>query len=350
VNTLAIWSEPKSNYVAGDEVTPVIFNELAENEKYLKETQDTKITSVQVKDATINNTQHSTRTNLTASETLSVGFGKIRKWFADLKGLAFKDTVSNADIMNVDASKVTGLHNVATSGSYNDLIHKPEITKQAVGLGNVANERQYSSLNPPPYPVTSVNGLTGAVTIPPSEVNATGTYPNMTVGDSAKLEGKSSTEYITKVANEKILRRKDIWIGPQTTNGSLVDLFTSVDDLLDKEIEIEFSANGIITSTSSTGDLIRSAFANARHIVQGRFATGSTQIRKQLYSHDNSFQAFADIYFSYTTLTKIVKVGTIAASIDHNGAYANGGAFTRAYTGKVNSLTIYRVSIIKEDD
>ena len=56
---MAVWNEPKSNYVASDEVTPQIFNELAENEKYLKQTQDTKITSAQVKDATINNTQHS---------------------------------------------------------------------------------------------------------------------------------------------------------------------------------------------------------------------------------------------------------------------------------------------------
>lgn len=33
-----------------------------------------------------------------------------------------------------------------------------------IGLGNVDNVRQYSANNPPPYPVTSVNGGTGAVT------------------------------------------------------------------------------------------------------------------------------------------------------------------------------------------
>ena len=46
---MAIWNEPKSNYVASDEVTPDIFNELAENEKYLKETQDTKITQARLR-------------------------------------------------------------------------------------------------------------------------------------------------------------------------------------------------------------------------------------------------------------------------------------------------------------
>ena len=42
---------------------------------------------------------------------------------------------------------------------------KPSYTKTEVGLGNVDNVKQYSVSNPPPYPVTSVNGKTGAVSI-----------------------------------------------------------------------------------------------------------------------------------------------------------------------------------------
>lgn len=38
-------------------------------------------------------------------------------------------------------------------------------SKSDIGLGNVDNVKQYSASNPPPYPVTSVNGQTGAVTI-----------------------------------------------------------------------------------------------------------------------------------------------------------------------------------------
>ena len=38
-----------------------------------------------------------------------------------------------------------------------------ELNAAAVGLGNVDNVRQYSKSNPPPYPVTSANGQTGAV-------------------------------------------------------------------------------------------------------------------------------------------------------------------------------------------
>lgn len=59
----------------------------------------------------------------------------------------------------------------ATAGSEEtyargDHVHpKQSVSKSDVGLGNVANERQYSPANPPPYPVTSVNGKTGAVTV-----------------------------------------------------------------------------------------------------------------------------------------------------------------------------------------
>lgn len=43
-------------------------------------------------------------------------------------------------------------------------------TKEDVGLSNVANERQYSAQNPPPYPVVSVNGKTGAVVLKISQI------------------------------------------------------------------------------------------------------------------------------------------------------------------------------------
>ena len=42
---------------------------------------------------------------------------------------------------------------------------KPSYTKGEVGLGSVDNVKQYSASNPPPYPVTSVNGGTGDIVI-----------------------------------------------------------------------------------------------------------------------------------------------------------------------------------------
>ena len=99
-------------------------------------------------------TAASTRANIATGEKLSVLFGKITKWLADLGSLAFKSTVAKSDLAN-DVQTSLGKADSALQS----------VSKSDVGLGNVANERQYSSENPPPYPVTSVNGKTGAVTV-----------------------------------------------------------------------------------------------------------------------------------------------------------------------------------------
>ena len=65
-----------------------------------------------------------------------------------------------------------------TSNSANDVnidINVPT-DKSDIGLGNVDNVKQYSASNPPPYPVTSVNGHTGAITV--HEVPAVTTTDN----------------------------------------------------------------------------------------------------------------------------------------------------------------------------
>lgn len=46
------------------------------------------------------------------------------------------------------------------------------LTSEDVGLGNLDNERQYSASNPPPYPVASVNGKTGAVNLTANDIGA----------------------------------------------------------------------------------------------------------------------------------------------------------------------------------
>ena len=107
-------------------------------------------------------TAASTRANVATGEKLSVLFGKIAKWFSDLGSLAFKSTVAKSDLAS-DVQTSLGKADSALQS----------VSKSDVGLGNVANERQYSSENPPPYPVTSVNGETGAVVVPSVNVPST---------------------------------------------------------------------------------------------------------------------------------------------------------------------------------
>lgn len=54
-----------------------------------------------------------------------------------------------------------------------------DLNPAAVGLGNVDNVKQYSATNPPPYPVKSVNGLTGAVIVP--------VLPDVSADDNGKI-------------------------------------------------------------------------------------------------------------------------------------------------------------------
>ncbi len=62
----------------------------------------------------------------------------------------------------IDTIKVNGTAQTITDKTVDITV---PTTKGDIGLGNVDNVKQYSANNPPPYPVTSVNGKTGDVTI-----------------------------------------------------------------------------------------------------------------------------------------------------------------------------------------
>ena len=73
-------------------------------------------------------TQASTRTNLKTGEKISASFGKIMKWFADLKTVAF-------------------------SGSYSDLSNKPSIPCPGERLVPILPPWLCSYLPPPGWPL-----------------------------------------------------------------------------------------------------------------------------------------------------------------------------------------------------
>lgn len=113
-------------------------------------------------------TAATTRANIATGEKLSVLFGKIAKWLADLGSLAFKSTVAKSDLasdVQTSLGKADSALQSAPVTSVNGKTGAVNLAKGDVGLGNVDNVKQYSASNPPPYPVTSVNGKTGAVTV-----------------------------------------------------------------------------------------------------------------------------------------------------------------------------------------
>lgn len=71
---------------------------------------------------------------------------------------------TGCQVLSTGANRVEVLVTIPVR-SVNSMTGNVVIGKSDVGLGNVDNVQQYSATNPPPYPVTSVNGQTGAVTI-----------------------------------------------------------------------------------------------------------------------------------------------------------------------------------------
>lgn len=84
-------------------------------------------------------------------------------------------TVNNATLTIRRNSVDIGSFTANSADDVNIDINVPT-DKSDIGLGNVDNVKQYSATNPPPYPVTSVNGKTGAVTV--HEVPAVTTTDN----------------------------------------------------------------------------------------------------------------------------------------------------------------------------
>lgn len=167
-------------------------------------------------DTTVTFTVASTRTALESGTKLAILMGKIAKWFNDLGWLAFKDTVAKSDLAK-DVQTSLGKADSALQS----------VSKSDVGLGNVANERQYSSENPPPYPVTSVNGKTGAVTVSVPTVPATTSLIKGN-GSGRLVAATAGTDYALRPTTRKVTLTSSGWNSSTkqqtvTCNGVLSD-------------------------------------------------------------------------------------------------------------------------------
>ena len=144
-------------------------------------------------------TPASTRTALESGTKLAILMGKIAKWLNDLGWLAFKDTVTTNDVSAGIKASLSRADSALQS-----------VSKSDVGLGNVANERQYSSANPPPYPVTSVNGKTGAVTVSAPTVPATTSLIKGN-GSGGLAAATAGTDYALRPTTRKVTLTASGW-------------------------------------------------------------------------------------------------------------------------------------------
>lgn len=125
---------------------------------------------------------------------------------------------------------------------------KPSYTKDEIGLENVDNIRQYSADNPPPYPVTSVNGQTGDVVITASggEISLENYY--------SKEETYSKEEVYSK---EEIDNKEFLFDIPMATETSLGGIKAA--SKTDAEtIEVKLGSNGKLYVPPTIADSITS--------------------------------------------------------------------------------------------
>lgn len=129
---------------------------------------------------------------------------------------------------------------------------KPTYNKDEVGLSNVANERQYSADNPPPYPVTSVNGKTGAVSL---------TIPSKASDVGADSAGTASSKLITH--NADTASHQDIRLMIKEHEEAVNALLNSDDETLNETKEIV----AYIKSNKSLIDAITTSKVNVSDII-----------------------------------------------------------------------------------
>ncbi len=205
-------SEAAHPYIRG--LIPTKTSQLTNDSGYLTQHQDIsgKLDKTgDGSDVTAKFTAASTRANIATGEKLSVLFGKIAKWFADLGSLAFKSTVAKSDLASdvqtslgkADSALQSYTETDPTVPAWAKAESKPSYSKSEVGLGNVDNVKQYSASNPPPYPVTSVNGETGAVTVSSPSVPST-TSPIKGDGSGGLAAAVAETDYASPVFMRKV--------------------------------------------------------------------------------------------------------------------------------------------------
>ena len=89
-------------------------------------------------------TQSSSRSNLTSGDTLKTAFGKLSKWFVDLKAVAFSGSyndLSNKPTTLKNPKSLTIRQNGGNQTEYDGSIALTvNITKAGIGLGNVENK------------------------------------------------------------------------------------------------------------------------------------------------------------------------------------------------------------------
>ena len=185
------------------------------------------------------------------------------------------------------------------------------LNKSDIGLGNVDNVKQYSASNPPPYPVTSVDGATGAVV-----TNA--------VKTTAQALGN----------DQKAQARINIGAGTSNFSGSYDDLTNkpTIPDPYTLPVASSTTLGGV-KPVAKTSDMTQSVGVDANGALYTAPGGGGTDDDTVLLKNLNTTGIQAQsIAYGYNTFVACGDNGKVAVSAD-------GASWSVVDTGVTNALS-----------
>lgn len=334
-----------------------------------------------------------TRTNLTTGEKISISFGKIAKWFSDLKTVAFSGSykdLSDTPTLGTAASK-----NVASSGNAsttqvvmgNDTRltdsrkasdvyewakakNKPTYTKSEVGLGNVGNFKAVSTIASQGLTATEKANARANIGAGTGNSNFSGAYADLTgkptipsVGNGTVTITQNGTSKGTFTMNQN-----------GNTTIALTDTNTNtwrdvVDNLSSTRTDASLSANqgrilgaklpfalGIDADGNygyyKAGADTVTPFKTGDKIINSRFPNGKSLVGLDsfvLTSNGKTYRQGSNITISENT-TKIGdnKVPNGSIRINNKSGGASGMAFTPDYIDLTDINFIFTSSVYKD--
>lgn len=265
------------------------------------------------------------RANINSDEKYSTIFGKIKKWFADLKAVAF-------------------------SGSYNDLSNTPtkvsDFTNDSGFVTSTVNNLANYYLKSETYTQAQVDALIGAIStisievvqsLPTQDIKTNTIYlvPKQTAGTQNVYD-----EYIYVNNAWELIGDTEIDLSNYVTT---TDLATALQDYVTSTGLSTILANYYTSSQIDTllGGKVNDVEVNGTSVVNGQGVAEVTVPTKTSDLNNNSgFLDSSDI-----TVTQVVSTGTKIATIDVGGtstdlyAPAGGG-------GSVNDVTVNGTSVV----
>lgn len=205
-----------------------------------------------------------------------------------------------------------------------DKVAQLTISSATVGLGNLDNVRQYSSVNPPPYPVTSVDGSTG---------------------DVETLSVKYAKQALTAAQQQQA--RENIGAGTSNFDGAY-DSLTGKPDIPSKTSELENDA-GYITAAQAPVQSVNGQ-TGAVTITKGSIGLGDVDNTSDADKPVSTAQAnaIAQVQDNLDQLSSNLSDGTVVVAKATGDA--NGNNIVNTYATKAELANITAVQIRNKDE